>query len=226
MSFIGFVKLTKKLRLFLKENRGFITFLFLMVGFRTAYADWSTVPTSSMLPTIVEGDRIAVNKLAYDFRLPFVGSSIYRHSDPERGDIVVFDSKVADLRLVKRVIGVPDDIISLDNHQLSINRQKVQYSPISRQALSRDLIEELPNLSHQVRIHNAPSQYSSFSEVVVPKGYYLVLGDNRDNSADSRVIGLVPREEIIGRAKYVIMSLDYENYYLPRKERFFHKLDS
>jgi len=226
MSFIGFVKLNKKLRLFLKENRGFITFLFLMVGFRTAYADWNTVPTSSMLPTIVEGDRIAVNKLAYDFRLPFVGSSMYRHADPERGDIVVFDSKAADLRLVKRVIGVPGDVVSLENNQLWINGVKIQYLPSNKQLLSKDFIEKLPEVSHKVRVHNTYSRFASFPEVVVPEGYYLVLGDNRDNSADSRVHGLVPREEIIGRSKHVVMSLDYGNYFLPRKGRFFKKLDN
>src|SRR5712671_1022116 len=93
-----------------REYRGFALFVVLMVVFRSSLADWNTVPTGSMKPTILEGDRIWVNKLAYDLRLPLTGVSLYRLADPQRGDIVVFDSKAADTRLVKRVIGLPGDV--------------------------------------------------------------------------------------------------------------------
>src|SRR5687768_2214405 len=96
---------------FLKENRGFILFIFLMLVFRSSFADWNTVPTGSMKPTIVEGDRIWVNKLAYDVRIPFTSISVHQIADPQRGDIVVFDSKAAGNRLVKRVIGLPGDVV-------------------------------------------------------------------------------------------------------------------
>ena len=86
-----------------------------MFCFRSALADWNTVPTSSMKPTIVQGDRVLVNKLIYDLRIPFIGISIKRLSNPERGDILTFDSKSADLILIKRVSGLPGDTIEMVN---------------------------------------------------------------------------------------------------------------
>ena len=95
--------------------------------FRSACADWNTVPTGSMNPTIIEGDRIAVNKMAYDLRIPFTHISLRKLGDPERGDIAVFDSKVSDKRLVKRVIGVPGDRVAMINNQLLINDAVIDY---------------------------------------------------------------------------------------------------
>ncbi len=88
------------------EYRSLALFVILMIIFRSALADWNTVPTGSMKPTIVEGDRILVNKLAYDLRIPLTHISIYRFDNPKRGEIIVFDSEAADTRLVKRVIGL------------------------------------------------------------------------------------------------------------------------
>src|SRR5205807_8645618 len=98
-----------------------------MVIFRSALADWNTVPTGSMKPTILEGDRIFVNKLAYDLRVPLTHVSIFRIADPKRGDIVVFDSKLADTRLVKRVIGLPGDTVEMRDNRLTINGVDAQY---------------------------------------------------------------------------------------------------
>src|SRR6478735_9147129 len=92
-----------------REYRGFAVFVVLMVIFRSALADWNVVPTGSMKPTIIEGDRILVNKLAYDFKIPLTHISLHKFADPGRGDIVVFDSRAAATRLVKRVIGLPGD---------------------------------------------------------------------------------------------------------------------
>lgn len=86
------------------------------------------------------------------------------------------------------------------------------------------LVEQLSQISHQVKLAAQSGVQDSFASVKVPTGHYLVLGDNRDNSADSRVIGFVPRDEIIGRASKVLYSLNYDNYYLPRAERFFSTL--
>src|SRR5437762_1451462 len=110
------------------EYRTFTLFVILMVIFRSAFADWNTVPTGSMKPTIVEGDRIFVNKLAYDLRVPLTHIPIYKFGDPKRGDIVVFDSKAADTRLVKRVIGLPGDVVEMRNNRLTINGIEAQYS--------------------------------------------------------------------------------------------------
>jgi signal peptidase I len=205
-----------------QENKSFILFIVLMCVFRSAFADWNTVPTGSMQPTIVEGDRIAVNKLAYDLRIPFTHISLVKLGDPERGDIVVFDSKAADNRLVKRVIGLPGDTVAMVNNRLTINGVKVDYENTNAVG---DGLERLQGVNHKVRI-SYPDNYSfaSFSAVTIPQGHYLMLGDNRDKSADSRVIGFVPRDEIIGRSRLVVMSFNYDNYYLPRLDRFFKEL--
>ena len=211
-----------------KENKSLLVFISLMLVFRSAVADWNDVPTGSMKPTIVEGDRILINKMAYDIRLPFTHISSVKLAEPQTNDIIIFDSVASDKRLVKRVIGVPGDRISLNNNQLFINGRAISYQkPSSKKTDTnnhQDKIETINGQVHTVRISNIASQLASFNEVIVPTDQYLVLGDNRDNSADSRVIGFVPRNEIIGRSSTVAFSLNYNNYYLPRKERFLHTL--
>lgn len=202
------------------EHRGFIVFFALMFCFRSAIADWSDVPSGSMKPTLLEGDRISINKMAYDLRIPFSHISLYKIADPARGDIVVFDSKAADKRLVKRVIGLPGDIVAMENNRLLINGRKVDYQPL----LAGDQLELLPGKNHSLRVNSPSSRYANFDPVKVPADHYLMLGDNRDNSADSRVIGFVPRNELVGRSRGVVLSLDYDNYFLPRTERFFKEL--
>lgn len=208
----------------LKENRGFFVFLLLMSVFRSGIADWNVVPSGSMKPTIVEGDRILVNKLAYDLQVPFVYHSLKKLSDPQRGDIIVFDSKLAELRLVKRVVGLPGDVVEMVNNVLYINGQALQYDVLETRQNQIDKQENLLGVVHIVRLNRDGSRLSSFEKTTVPEGFYLALGDNRDNSSDSRVIGFVPRDEIIGRAKTVVMSVDYDHYYLPRGDRFWKTL--
>lgn len=207
-----------------QDNKTLILFIALMCIFRSAVADWNDVPTGSMKPTIVEGDRILVNKLAYDIRVPFTKVSLVKLSDPVRGDIVVFDSSASGKRLVKRVVGVPGDIVALQNNRLSINGEPLSYTQVSSTFSTVDKKEDLSGKEHVIRIARHDSQLSSFQEVEVPFGYYLALGDNRDNSVDSRVYGFVPRHEIVGRSRSVVFSLNYENFYVPRKDRFFHTL--
>jgi signal peptidase I len=211
-----------------KENKALIVFISLMMVFRSAVADWNDVPTGSMQPTIVEGDRILINKMAYDIRLPFTHISLVKLSEPQTNDIIIFDSIASDKRLVKRVIGVPGDNITMKNNQLFINGQAIHHQSQSSKSNSseqyQDKIETINGQPHRIRINNIASQLANFNEVKVPTGHYLVLGDNRDNSADSRVIGFVPRNEIIGRSSNVAFSLDYDNYFLPRSERFLHSL--
>lgn len=208
-----------------KHNKAFILFIFLTFVFRSVFADWNTVPTGSMKPTIVEGDRILVNKMAYDLRIPFSHQSIVKLADPARGDIIVFDSERSDKRLVKRVIGVPGDTVSMLNNVISINGQALSYTLNSSNKQFSDTTENLLGVEHSVRFHHASdNRLSSFPPVIISEGYYLALGDNRDRSADSRVIGLIPRKEIVGRSKTVVLSLNYDNYYLPRKDRFLKSL--
>src|SRR5258705_7542746 len=123
------------------EYRGFTLFVVLMIIFRSNLADWNTVPTGSMKPTIVEADRIFVNKIAYDLTVPLSHLSIYRFADPKRGDIVVFDSKAADTRLVKRVIGLPGDTVQMRDNRLTINGAEARYSNVEYKGDARFAIE-------------------------------------------------------------------------------------
>lgn len=206
---------------FVKNHRSFLIFIVLMSIFRSAVADWNQVPSASMEPSILTGDRIWVNKLAYDIQLPFTDIAITQVADPERGDIVVFDSEALGKRLVKRVIGLPGDTLAMHDNQLFINGERIGYIHSSQD----ETIEVLPNKNHLIRISQSPRRpYANFSEVRVPENHYLMLGDNRDNSSDSRVFGFVPREEIVGKATHVVVSFDFDNYYLPRMDRKFQKL--
>lgn len=213
-----------KIKNLIRENRGFILFVVLMVLFRSAVADWNDVPTGSMQPTIQIGDRILVDKLAYDVRIPFTHVSALELDDPARGDIIVFDSRVSDKRLVKRVVGIPGDVVEMRNNELIINNEPVVYSTLFSSGRILEKAEHLPGSTHTVRNKRA-SDYANFDPVTVPDEHYLVLGDNRDNSADSRVIGFVPRHEVVGRTSRVLVSLDYDNYLMPRGDRLWKPLD-
>jgi len=207
-----------------REYRGVMLFIVLMTLFRSVVADWNNVPTGSMQPSIQIGDRILVDKLAYDLRLPFTHVSLMQLASPQRGEIIIFDSAAADKRLVKRVIGLPGDVVAMQDNRLWLNGEWLDYQLVSEAIAGRVLEEKLGNKQHPVSLRANASRLSNFGPVTVPEGSYLVLGDNRDNSADSRVIGFVPRSEIVGRSRTVVVSLDYDNYYLPRGDRLWQAL--
>ena len=210
-----------------KDNKNLVIFIVMIVAFKSSLADWNSVPTGSMKPTIVEGDRILVNKLAYDLKVPLTHIRLMSWSRPERGDIVVFDSAVEKTRLVKRVIGLPGDTIAMQDNQLFINGSLLNYSGLGTDGAYLQATEHLGDTPHAMQLSaDAPSPAGSFGPVTVPADRFLVLGDNRDNSKDSRYIGFVPRSEIIGRARYAVLSLDAGNYYLPRSHRMFQALDA
>src|SRR5437660_2726332 len=131
---MGNILMKNRLMQLWQEYRSLVLFVVLMIIFLSALADWNTVPTGSMKPTILEGDRIFVNKLAYDFKVPLTHISVYKFADPKRGDIVVFDSKPADTRLVKRVIGLPGDTVEMRDNRLIINGVEARYSDIEHAA--------------------------------------------------------------------------------------------
>lgn len=200
----------------LKENWGFILVMLLLFASRSSLADWYDVPTGSMKPTIVEGDRVFVDKTAYRIDLPFTNIGIIDTGSPERGDIVVFESQKADDRLIKRVIAVAGDVVSMRDNRLVINGETLTYHP---QAAPHAFEEISSGHRHQVQFVPALQKADRFNPVIVPENHVLVLGDNRNNSMDSRYYGFVPLSEIQGKATRIVFSLDSDNYYLPRLER-------
>ncbi|HEV2455528.1 MAG TPA: signal peptidase I [Verrucomicrobiae bacterium] len=219
-----------------KEIRPLLITALVLFSVRSSLADWNDVPSGSMNPTIIEGDRIFVNKLAYDLKVPFTTWHLAQWSNPQRGDIVVFYSPHDGTRLVKRVIGLPGDTVELRNEQLIINGKPVDYAtlspeisvqlPLGEQESSQFATEDLPGHSHAVMALPGVPARRSFGPVHVPDGSYFMMGDNRDNSFDSRYFGVVARDRILGKAIDVVYSVNKQDYWLPRSQRFFKSLDA
>ena len=210
------------------DNRGFLVFLLCFGVFRTAVADWNPVPSGSMRPTILEGDVVLVNRLAYDIKLPLTDIVLAQLGDPQRGDIVTFSSPTDGTRLIKRLVGLPGDVIEMRDEMLSINGEEAQYSsatphsePIApgHDVQATQVQETLAGNERTVQVLNGVTALRSFGPLVVPPNHYFMLGDNRDNSADSRYIGTVARERLIGRAGHVLVSADILGHWMPRWER-------
>jgi signal peptidase I len=219
-----------------REIRPLLILALIMFSIRSSLADWNVVPSGSMQPTILVGDRVLVNKLAYDLKVPFTTWHIAEWSNPQRGDIVVFFSPKDGTRLVKRVIGLPGDTIELRNARLFINGQPVDYSTLEPEA-SKQLAEpershslfateQLPVHPHAVMSITGVPAMRTFGPVHISADQYFMMGDNRDNSFDSRYFGTVDRSQIVGRTSSVVLSLDKSNYWLPRWGRTFSSLDS
>jgi len=199
-------------------------------AFRSAIADWNVVPTGSMRPSIVAGDRIWVNKLAYGLRVPFTDWQLLNWSQPQRGEVVVFFAPHDGPRMVKRVIGVPGDTIQLYGNRLIINGAPTQYSLVDGQLADEvqreanrehhTYMEHLDGRDHLMMTTPRVQAPRYFGPIVVPDGSYFVMGDNRDGSRDSRFFGFVSGDEVVGRSSRIILSLNPNNFYLPRTDRF------
>ena len=185
-------------------------------SFKSAIADWNHIPTGSMEPTLLVGDRIFVNKLAYGLKVPYTTWHVTRWSVPQRGDIVVFFSPVDEKRLVKRVLGIPGDTIAMDHNRVFINGTALEYEvtvdPTGEFATTaahhtrRFFNEKVAGHEHPIMLSAGASSMHSFGAVRVPEGMYFMMGDNRDNSADSRYFGFVPQDRIVGQVTTVVLS--------------------
>jgi signal peptidase I len=208
--------------------------LFVIVPVKSSLADWNWVPTGSMNPTILQGDLVYVNKLAYDLRFPLTLHRLARWSEPQKGDVVICLSPDDGTRLVKRVVAAPGDIVELRNDVLFLNGLPLAYGPAPTDytgQLPEDLagrsivsMEALGRTVHPVIRVPGIRAMRSFGPVAVPDGYYFVMGDNRDLSRDSRYFGFVPREAILGKAEAVVLSFDITDKYQPRLHRFLSPL--
>ena len=217
-----------------RQVRPILVLVLVFTAFRSTFADWNDVPTGSMKPTIIEGDRVFVNKLAFDLKVPFTTWRLATWGEPKRGDIVVFFSPYDGIRLVKRVIGLPGDQIEMRNNILFVNGTAVNYRPLRAEITANFAGEEKgshtfaeealgPN-AHAMMLTPQLSSLRSFGPIVVPQKNYFMMGDNRDNSFDSRYWGTVSRDKIVGRVPLVVISMDREHHYLPRWKRFFSTL--
>jgi signal peptidase I len=188
------------------------------------------IPSGSMIPTLEIGDLILVNKFHYGVRLPVINKKILANHDPQRGDVMVFRYPVdPSIDFIKRVVGVPGDEITYTNQKLYVNgqlaplKQLDDYYDDDRRTYSRHFEEQLGNISHGLLVDpRLPSSYGGrarhfpYSEncsytaegvtCKIPPGHYFMMGDNRDNSEDSRYWGFVPDENIVGRAFFVWMN--------------------
>ncbi len=218
----------------MKQNRGFIAFLICFGFFRLAIADWNPIPTGSMRPTILEGDVVLVNRLAYDFKLPLSNVALLRTGDPERGDVITFTSPTDGIRLIKRLVALPGDVVEMRNEVLTINGMVAEYSGPGSIAEPLDNGGTTPALQIRERVagNERTVQFlpevgakRNFGPLVVPQDSYFFLGDNRDNSADSRYIGFVPRNLLIGKADHIVVSAAIKGDWLPRLERTGQRID-
>ncbi|NML47096.1 signal peptidase I [Ramlibacter sp. G-1-2-2] len=213
----------------LRRNRGFLLFLIGFGLFRTAIADYNPIPSGSMRPTLLEGDVVLVNRLAYDLKVPLTDVSLARLGEPQRGDVVTFHSPKDGERLIKRIVGLPGDVIAMRDEVLYVNGKPCSYSetqtvrePVGTEAWTEAVraTEALPHREHAVQFLPAVAARRDFAATVVPPDQFFMLGDNRDDSADSRYIGFVPRQLLIGRAHHLLVSADILASWQPRFGRF------
>jgi len=204
--------------------RSFFPVILIVLLFRSFIAEPFKIPSGSMMPTLLVGDFILVNKFSYGLRLPVLGTKIVPVGEPQRGDVFVFrypnpnhDPQKQGEDYIKRVIGLPGDEISYRNKTLFVNGKEIPQSYVGpyvgggdegrRMAGADILLESLPGAEHQVlHSHNlAPGREGTWT---VPAGQYFAMGDNRDNSEDSRYWGFVPEENLVGKAFVIWMNLD------------------
>lgn len=202
----------------LRENRGFLVFLLAFALMRTAVADWNPIPSGSMRPSLLEGDVVLVNRLAYDLKLPLTDLRLLPLGEPQRGDVVTFSSPTTGTRLIKRIVGLPGDRIAMQGDVLFINGERAVYEPgpVHPERLAPGVVvqalparERVAGIEHAVQFLAVNGARRDLAETRVPEGHYFMLGDNRDNSEDSRFIGMVPRRLLIGRAHHVLVSADW-----------------
>jgi signal peptidase I len=212
--------------LLVEYSRSFFPVIFVVLILRSFLVEPFRIPSGSMMPTLLVGDFILVNKFSYGIRLPVLNKKVIDVGDPQRGDPVVFRyPKQPQVDYIKRVVGLPGDEIAYKNKILYINGQAMEQTSIGsytgsgtgvRMTGANKAVEDLHGVEHSILVHPLAPNFSNGCSVLahgpitVPEGHYFVMGDNRDNSNDSRCWGFVPDENLVGKAFGVWMNWDPE----------------
>jgi signal peptidase I len=208
--------------------KSFFPVIFVVFFIRSFVVEPFKIPSGSMMPTLLVGDYILVNKFTYGLRVPVLNNTFIEIDKPKRGDVFVFHYPPdPSIDYIKRVVGLPGDKIKYEDKQLTINGQKLSREDLGAyeyvgQGLnvvsSEHYKEYLGDVAHSILINDATgyyerdmigSQFMDGNEITVPQGHYFAMGDNRDNSSDSRVWGFVPEQNLVGRAFFIWMNFDY-----------------
>lgn len=227
LHFLFFVKFSKNQKYthrpkIVQWSAEFFPVLLLVFFIRGFIAEPFRIPSNSMMPTLLTGDFVLVNKFDYGLRMPLTNQTLIKTTTPQRGEVVVFrypnyekNATYKGADFIKRIIGLPGDKIIYNNDKLTINGKEVKYSDNPtykgfKSGIKMDgynhKTELIANNNHSI-LEN-PNYYSRSVELVVPKGHYFVMGDNRANSSDSRFWGFVPDEYLIGKAVFIWMYFD------------------
>ena len=232
-------------RYFLRKKRGesgkqpwwveysisFFPVILIVFMLRSFLVEPFKIPSGSMIPTLLIGDFILVNKFTYGIRLPVINLKLVELNSPQRGDVMVFRYPAdTSLDYIKRVVGVPGDRIEYRDKRLTVNgkpvprRQVADYESRERLQYFPRYLEDFGGAEHEIILekeapgfvargmdfrHSANCDYNSGGLVcTVPAGHYFMMGDNRDNSSDSRVWGFVPDANIVGKAFFIWLNLN------------------
>ena len=211
----------------LEYAKSFFPVILVVFFVRSFIVEPFKIPSGSMMPTLLTGDFILVNKYDYGLRDPVLNHTFYEVNHPQRGDVFVFHyPPEPTTNYIKRVIGLPGDKIRYVDKRLTINGQALEVTnptdyeyvaPGLNMVMAKKYREQLGNVQHDILINEWTNNYepdaigakfANGEEITVPAGHYLAMGDNRDNSSDSRVWGFVPEENLVGKAFYIWMNFD------------------
>jgi signal peptidase I len=197
--------------LLIEYSQSFFPVLIFVLVIRSFIFEPFRIPSGSMMPTLMQGDYIFVKKYSYGLRLPVLESKIIETGSPKRGDVVVFRlPSEPTVNYIKRVVGLPGDRIVYQNHQLTINGEPIDLGPDSESSAigsSPQFLEDLDGREHAILI-TQPGNVARDGTYTVEDGHYFMMGDNRDNSRDSRYIGAIPETHLVGEAVRIWMHMD------------------
>jgi signal peptidase I len=192
----------------IEYSRSFFPVLLFVLIIRSFIFEPFRIPSGSMMPTLLQGDYIFVKKYSYGLRLPVIEKKFIETGQPERGDVVVFRlPSEPNVNYIKRVIGLPGDEIVYSNHRLTVNGVQVPLQIDSAGSAEQVFLETLGEHRHEIMI-TEPERNVLDGRYRVPEGHFFMMGDNRDNSRDSRYIGAIPETHLVGEAVRIWMHMD------------------